>query len=60
MSNLILNEPVQDIGVPILTPTKYTTLLPIKPRNNNQRWLEWLKSFVPNLFGEPEQGDGQG
>ena len=57
MSNLILNEPVPNIGVPVLKPTKYTAPLPIKPRNNNQGWLDWLKSFVPSLFRGSEQGD---
>ena len=57
MSNLILNEPVPNIGVPVLKPTKCTPSLSIETENNNKGWLEWLKNFIPSLFNNPEQGD---
>ena len=60
MSNIILDEPVPNINVTVLKPTEYTALLPIKLSSNNQGLLDWLKSFVPSLFSEPEQEDGQG
>ena len=64
MSNLILDEPVPENGVPTLKPTKYIPPLSIATKNKNKGWLEWLKSFFPNLFNKTEkegtENDNQG
>ena len=64
MSNLILNYPVPETGVPALKPIKYISPLSITTKNNNKKWLEWLKGFIPNLFTKTEkqetENDNQG
>ena len=60
MSKSILDEPVPNISVPVLSPSKYTAPLPSKPKKDKQGCLDWIKSFVPSLFSESEQEDGQG